>query len=193
MPLTEHQIERFSRQIILPEIGGIGQQKLLAARVGLAAPERFCLWAARYLAAAGIGRIIVSGPIAGADRLVASHPDCRVVVGEAVAADVVIVDVADEAFARARRAGVPVIAVGAQALTALRRSEPSSRLLPFAGLGAACAPLSPVPLLATVAATEALKILLGAGEPLYGRVLSCDANSGAVSVRTSAVATPEGA
>ncbi len=55
--LTEEQIQRYSRHIILKEVGGKGQQKLLDARVliigagGLGAPI------ALYLAAAGIGTI----------------------------------------------------------------------------------------------------------------------------------------
>ena len=33
MSLTEHQIVRFSRQILLREVGGVGQQKLIDATV----------------------------------------------------------------------------------------------------------------------------------------------------------------
>lgn len=30
---TEEQVERYSRHLLLPEVGGIGQRKLLGARV----------------------------------------------------------------------------------------------------------------------------------------------------------------
>ena len=62
MSLTEQQIERYSRHIILEQVGGAGQEKLLASKVliigagGLGAP------AGLYLAAAGVGTIgIVDG------------------------------------------------------------------------------------------------------------------------------------
>jgi len=57
---TEEQIERYSRHIILPEVGGEGQKKIQAASVfmvgagGLGSPAGF------YLAAAGVGRIGVA-------------------------------------------------------------------------------------------------------------------------------------
>jgi molybdopterin-synthase adenylyltransferase len=55
--MTEMQIRRYARHIVLPEIGGVGQSRLIAAKVlvlgagGLGAPLL------QYLAAAGIGTL----------------------------------------------------------------------------------------------------------------------------------------
>jgi len=57
MEFTEEQLERYNRHILLPEVGGKGQKKLLAAKVfiigagGLGCPVGY------YLAAAGVGTI----------------------------------------------------------------------------------------------------------------------------------------
>ena len=57
LDFTDSELERYSRHILLPEVGAIGQAKLRAASVlivgagGLGAPMIM------YLAAAGIGRI----------------------------------------------------------------------------------------------------------------------------------------
>jgi len=56
-PFTEEQIKRYSRHIILPEVGGKGQLKLLKAKVFLVGAGGLGSPAAFYLAAAGIGKI----------------------------------------------------------------------------------------------------------------------------------------
>ena len=75
--LSDADLERYARQVIMPDMGEAGQEALLAARVlivgagGLGAPVLL------YLASAGIGSItiivsirVVSQPIAvGIDRL----------------------------------------------------------------------------------------------------------------------------
>src|SRR5437870_1488065 len=70
MDFTDSQIERYSRHIILPEVGGKGQKKLARAKIliigagGLGSP------AALYLAAAGIGTIgLVDGDVVDLSNL----------------------------------------------------------------------------------------------------------------------------
>lgn len=70
MELTDQQIQRYSRHIILNEVGGKGQQKLSRAKVliigagGLGSP------AGLYLAAAGIGTIgLVDGDVVDLSNL----------------------------------------------------------------------------------------------------------------------------
>lgn len=70
MKLTNEQIQRYSRQIILKEVGGKGQEKLLNSKVliigagGLGSP------ALLYLAAAGVGTLgIVDGDLVDSSNL----------------------------------------------------------------------------------------------------------------------------
>jgi adenylyltransferase/sulfurtransferase len=69
-PDSEEQLTRYSRHILLPEVGGKGQQKISQARVlivgagGLGSPAAF------YLAAAGIGTIgLIDGDVVDLSNL----------------------------------------------------------------------------------------------------------------------------
>lgn len=111
--LTDSQIERYSRQIILPHVGGRGQKKLLSTSVAVIGAGSVGSAAALYLAAAGVGSLTIvddddvrwndqSGEVlyapasvgknraeSAATGLEALNPDCRITpVGLRVTADV---------------------------------------------------------------------------------------------------------
>jgi hypothetical protein len=72
--LSDSQVERYSRQIILPEVGGRGQERLLSATVSVIAEGALANLVVTYLSRAGIGKLRVSG---NADvPLIATSPDC---------------------------------------------------------------------------------------------------------------------
>ncbi len=55
--LREDQIERYARHIILPEMGGVGQKKLLNSSALIVGAGGLGTPAAQYLAAAGVGKL----------------------------------------------------------------------------------------------------------------------------------------
>jgi hypothetical protein len=65
--LTDEQIERWSRQILLPEVGGRGQLRLLAARVAIPGDGPVATWTADLLRRAGV---TIDAGIHDADLLV---------------------------------------------------------------------------------------------------------------------------
>jgi molybdopterin/thiamine biosynthesis adenylyltransferase len=68
--LTNQQVIRYCRQIILPELGGKGQKKLLASRVAIVGAGGLGSPAALYLAAAGVGALgIVDGDLVDLSNL----------------------------------------------------------------------------------------------------------------------------
>ena len=60
MILREEQIRRYSRQILLPDVGGRGQRRLLAGELQLCGLGAVGVYCALYLAAAGVGRLWLS-------------------------------------------------------------------------------------------------------------------------------------
>ncbi len=81
MRFSDDEIRRYSRQLVLPEVGGVGQERLRAA-TATAHDEVEAL----YLAAAGVGTIgVPTAHIAAAAR--ALNPLCAVEVRAAAAVD----------------------------------------------------------------------------------------------------------
>lgn len=219
---------RYSRQIMLPQVDAAGQERLLASTAlvvglgGLGSP------AALYLAAAGVGRLLVADddvveltnlqrqilhrnadlgrPKAesGRDALVALNPTVEVVpiarrlegdaLVEAVARADVVVDASDnfttrfavnEACVRARRPLVSGAAIRFEGQVSVFHAEqpgsPCYRCLYGEGAevpetcseNGVIAPL--VGIIGSIQALEALKVLLGIGDPLWGRLLLFDA------------------
>lgn len=72
--LSDEEIERYSRQIVLPEVGGRGQERLEAAAIGLyvaAATDAViesAVLAGLHLAVAGVGRVVVDSASPSAAR-----------------------------------------------------------------------------------------------------------------------------
>jgi adenylyltransferase/sulfurtransferase len=226
--LTPADRERYSRHLVLREIGVAGQEKLKAARVlvigagGLGSPS------ALYLAASGVGTIgvidcdtvemsnlqrqviydtaSVGTPKATAarDRLLALNPQIELVAHQVelrannvlqLFADYdVVLDGTDRFGTRylANDACVilrkPLVSAAihrfeGQAMTYVPDRGPCYRCLfpapPGEGLVPNCAEagvLGVLPgVMGTIQATEAIKLIVGAGEPLIGRLLTYDA------------------
>jgi sulfur-carrier protein adenylyltransferase/sulfurtransferase len=226
--LTNDEIKRYSRHLIMPEVGVDGQRKLKAASVlcigagGLGSPV------ALYLAAAGVGRIgivdfdtvdfsnlqrqVLHGtPDVGRsklqsakDRLTALNPEVRIDTYETSltsknALDLfrgydVVVDGTDNFPTRylvndaCVLLGIPnaygsIFRFEGQASVFAFPGGPCYRCLypepPPPGLVPSCAEggvLGVLPgVIGTIQATETIKLILGTGEPLVGRLLLYDA------------------
>lgn len=226
--LTPEQIKRYSRHIMLPEVGEVGQGKLLDAKVlclgagGLGSPS------ALYLAAAGVGTIgIVDDDVVDESNLQrqvlhnierlgmpkvesarmtlqALNPDVEVVahqhrlnsenVLEILEKYALVVDGADNFPTRyllndaALKLGKPVVHASifrfeGQVTTFLPDDGPCYRCLypdpPPPGMAPSCQEagvLGVLPgMIGTMQANEALKLILGAGTTLSGRLLVVDA------------------
>lgn len=59
MSFSQEEVERYARHLVLREIGGPGQQKLKAASVAIIGAGGLGAPSALYLAAAGVGRVVL--------------------------------------------------------------------------------------------------------------------------------------
>ncbi len=226
--LDNAEIARYSRHLILPEVGLEGQQKLKAAKVlcvgtgGLGAPLTF------YLAAAGIGtlglvdfdvvdesnlqrQIIHSTKDVGrpkidsaAEKLLALNPNVKIVKHETMLTSAnaleiikdydIVADGTDNFPTRylvndacvlsgnKPNAYASIFRFEGQASVFATKDGPCYRCLypepPPPGLVPSCAEggvLGILPgLLGVIQATEVIKLILGKGEPLIGRLLLAD-------------------
>ncbi|HEX3698719.1 MAG TPA: ThiF family adenylyltransferase [Polyangia bacterium] len=177
-------VSRFARQIALPEIGPDGQRRLLAARVAVVGADLTAETAARYLAAAGVGRLrwLDGGATAVDDELRGSNPDVAIEHGalpEGGAAWLAVLDGVDAVLRSgfdddpllraAVRRGLPVVAVRGRdegvELIAFRKNGPCPHA-PLDVPAQASAPPSEgaaAIVAGTLAATEILHVLLGNG------------------------------
>ncbi len=226
--LTHEEIARYSRHLILPEVGMEGQQRLKAAKVlcvgtgGLGAPLLL------YLAAAGVGtlglvdfdtvdasnlhrQVIHSTPDIGrpkldsaADKLQALNPGVKIVKHETMLTSAnameilkdydLVADGTDNFQTRYLVNDASVLSGKPKGDASIYRVEgqasvfgapdgPCDRCLypepPPPGLVPSCAEggvLGILPgLLGIIQATEVIKLILGKGEPLIGRLLLVDA------------------
>src|SRR5712672_2351050 len=77
MRLTGAQQERYARHLLLDELGGEGQERLLSSCVRIRGTGRAARWAARYLAASGVGTLVLEDPAARRECSELS-PDIRI-------------------------------------------------------------------------------------------------------------------
>ena len=85
LQLRADQIRRYARQILLREVGGTGQARLLAGSAQVTGDGRAAEEAATYLAAAGVGRLVLDAGLAAriGARLARMNPDVTVAPADA--------------------------------------------------------------------------------------------------------------
>lgn len=224
MNFTDDQIERYSRHLLLPEVGWEGQERLLRARVALVGAGGLGSPVGYYLAAAGVGTIgVVDGDhveLSNLQRQIAHtagrigvpkvesvktaweaiNPDVRVIPHperlSAANARVIlggydlVVECSDNFPTRflvndaSVLLGKPLVSGAVyrfegQVFVVRPGQGPCYRCLfaapPPAGMVPTCLEtgiLGAVPgVVGTLQATEVLKLILGIGEPLAGRLL----------------------
>src|SRR6185437_8094347 len=232
--LTAEQRERYSRHLLLPEVGAEGQQKLLDAKVLLLGAGGLGSPAALYLAAAGVGtlgivdndevdlsnlqrqvihsseRIGVSKVDSAEETINALNPDVKVEkypvrlgpdnIVEIISGYDIVVDGLDNFPTRyllndaSVRLQIPVVSAAilgfegqlsvfkpydGPCYRCLFPVPPPAELAPSCGANGVLGVLPGT--MGLLQATEGIKLILGEGDPLIGRLLMYDALSATVS------------
>jgi adenylyltransferase/sulfurtransferase len=178
--INDEQIERYSRQLILAEVGPHGQERLGSARVAVVGDDVAAGRVAAYLAAAGVGWIAAEAALhAVVDP---AQPDLRVVALTDAAPGpldaVVLTGATVESVAATLPAWTPRAATywiaGGRAGGCPPCPRCAAAALPPAGDVARELTALRSAVLGTIVATEVVKGLLAIGVPLAGRVLDYD-------------------
>jgi hypothetical protein len=187
--LTDAQVERYSRQIILPEVGARGQERLQKSRIALAGDGEAAMTAAVLLGRAGVGELDVDERIGTLPEVA---PECRVSRGSDDRADVVIAlmplappDGEVWGILWKNEPGMPVVfgMLGPRVVVATLLWRSCLACFPDAAPLHDAVPLSPPAptILGTLAASEALRILLTA--PTNSRLTMLDVARGTAIVK----------
>lgn len=228
MRLNDERIERYSRQILLPQVGGEGQEKLLVSKVLIVGAGGLGSPVASYLAGAGVGTIgIVDSDtvelsnlhrqmiyssddigkkkaIAAQSRLQIVNPDVKVVpyvlrlnsgnIMEVIKDYDIVVDGSDNFPTRYLVNDACVLAKKTLVFGAFFRFEGQAMVIkPGEGPCLRCMFPSPPPpglipscqeagvlgalagVIGLIQATETLKLILGIGKSLIGKLILFDA------------------
>ena len=106
MAWRDDQVRRYSRHVLLPELGGVAQKRFLDGAVAIASLDAAGQAALVYLAAAGVGRLVVRdlrtvsapGPLFEAEDVGRPCVDAARARVAALNADSLVVDAADDAL-----------------------------------------------------------------------------------------------
>ncbi len=141
MALRPDQIRRYARHVLLPDIGGVGQARLLGARVRVTLGDPATEVAAIYLAAAGVGGLALIGDAPLDDAAIETGIACAAtdrgrghaaVIADRIRAltpDCAIVDLAAHALALAHEPALPPLPGSAVADALVRGGAAACALL----------------------------------------------------------------
>ncbi len=228
MSFTDDQITRYSRHILLPEVGGKGQKKISQAKVFVVGAGGLGSPVALYLAAAGIGTIgLVDSDVvdlsnlqrqvlhhtpdvgrpkvfSAKEKIHAINPDVKVETHEArftaenalelIKPYDIVIDGVDNFpakflindacyFAEKPLVHGGILRFEGRVFSIIPKQSACYRCIfkqpPPAGLVPSCQEAGIIGVVAgiigTIQATEALKLILGIGQPLTDRILDFDA------------------